>query len=914
MVNTRKRIVFIINQYVNLILGLFLIFFLIIFLLLSPKIFADTNSELTLEIKKSENIYLPYLEVGGEKCFHDSSNAALIYDLFIPLLQKQEQLLFTDLRIFDRTGKQFEGNIHLGYRKMSEITHQMLGIYGAFDRKRTLHQNFFNQLTLGFEYWQNRFFVGGNVYMPIGGRVKTTRFNQSAQLVDLNPIENTSKTQITTQRNFEKSLGGGDAQVGYEFTNKLTGYAGGYYFAGNNVKTVAGPKISFTYDFSRPNQRILRVIDGISLEAGAQYDNIRKKTGYIRINFKVGLNPHDKTSNLEGFAKHMIELVRRDQDIMSSDTNETEIKERSIVKPLTKSDVVDYYHIAEQVAAGKNADEIIAYILLTELDRLGRNPEGVNIKSQILYQIFKNLADLLIGQQKYSTDLALATCRTLIPKLNQNEIIPIAEALLSNFVTLSDQDEEKIAEAIRNSEVLKDPRNFKKFRRGISLLLHPDKNPTCPNSFYKWNGIFDKTEGRNQPRVLADEIQVTEPTAAQSDKRTKSPQKHSLENMSTVQQKGLSPQTPQSDISNHNVKLQTSKDYQKVSSIFYNFSPPIILKETIGPTGQKIVSRIIHDLVDPASTLVKENVKMGHPNNYDILKGSLETAHWSLRKLPRSKSAEIDLKPILAKIEHISKDSNPTLIETASASVKDFTGLLQKEVDVSQKSLSFWGQMLKANEATDPITSALQSFSGKAIEKYLDGKNYTTMDIAANAILSNNDVLYYFFLPFFELPLNSLTGIWVPVLAKYATSKGDGPDTFKMLARQVITISISVALMSSFPILASNPIFLYIPLNVGVKFLIESGFPAIKKTLPTKVSNAIDWAICHPPFTCYGDENEKKEKLASYYPYPFTTAVTVYAISIFNYVKRHEFFKKIMRKASARNWGGVAPAPGLDPT
>ena len=116
----------------------------------------------------TKNKYQPYFEMGGVRHFNQVSKAAGICDLFIPLLQSDDRLLFADFRIFDRSGSASEGNLYLGFRKLFPDTGQMFGVYGAFDRKRSSRGNSFNQLTVGFEYWNNRWFVGGNVYKPIG--------------------------------------------------------------------------------------------------------------------------------------------------------------------------------------------------------------------------------------------------------------------------------------------------------------------------------------------------------------------------------------------------------------------------------------------------------------------------------------------------------------------------------------------------------------------------------------------------------------------------------------------------------------------------------------------------------------------------------------------------------------------------
>src|SRR3990172_9920061 len=278
-----------------------------IFTLFFPSVLYADNLD-------DRNKYQPYFEMGGAKYFNQNSSVAGIYDLFIPLYQqKEDQIFFTDLRIFDRSGSSFEGNVHLGYRKIFLDTKQMFGIYGSFDRKRSDNQNLFNQLTLGAEYWHNKWFVGGNIYKPIGATKKLVGGIETEETI----ITSRNITEIKiTNKLYEKALYGFDAEIGYAITDNLTAYAGGYYFTAANADVIAGPKINLTYEYKRSPGRILGVLDGISIEAGAGHDKPRGNTAYIGIKFKIGLTNLDKNSNVSGFERHMVELVRRDPDIV----------------------------------------------------------------------------------------------------------------------------------------------------------------------------------------------------------------------------------------------------------------------------------------------------------------------------------------------------------------------------------------------------------------------------------------------------------------------------------------------------------------------------------------------------------------------------------------------------------------------
>ena len=286
-------------------------------------LFRLRKSEKTVETKRSPDVaavakinrnYLPYAQIGGTRFFNvDESVWGTGVDFFIPLWQlSPAHLVFTDLRFYDRTGKPFEGNIHLGYRHLSEENNAMYGIYGAFDRKRSINSHYFNQLTFGIETWYKSWFIGANYYQPIGQKSKNTRVEDSLESKYINNIGN---ILVTPNYFGEKTAGGGDAEVGYEFFPGITGYAGGYYFKANNMSTICGPKMRLSYDYSLDNgQRILKIFDQLGFDAGMQHDQ-RGSVGFLSLNARVGLFPNNG-NKLRGVARHMVDLVRRDVDIV----------------------------------------------------------------------------------------------------------------------------------------------------------------------------------------------------------------------------------------------------------------------------------------------------------------------------------------------------------------------------------------------------------------------------------------------------------------------------------------------------------------------------------------------------------------------------------------------------------------------
>lgn len=76
-----------------------------------------------------------------------------ILDLFLPLKQGYEALLYTDLRFRDISGSSSEWNAALGYRRIVAIEEKqwVAGFYAALDRLRSPNRNLYSQATIGAE-------------------------------------------------------------------------------------------------------------------------------------------------------------------------------------------------------------------------------------------------------------------------------------------------------------------------------------------------------------------------------------------------------------------------------------------------------------------------------------------------------------------------------------------------------------------------------------------------------------------------------------------------------------------------------------------------------------------------------------------------------------------------------------------
>ncbi|MBU0744122.1 MAG: hypothetical protein KKE11_01965, partial [Gammaproteobacteria bacterium] len=90
-------------------------------------------------------------------------------------------------------------------------------------------------------------------------------------------------------------------------------------------------------------KKILGIFDKLGLEAGVQRDKPRGTTWYLSANFRIGAMP-GKNSDLDGVARHMVDLVRRDVDLVS----QSYVKTDRTLYGIIYDDLKGYSYLYEQ--------------------------------------------------------------------------------------------------------------------------------------------------------------------------------------------------------------------------------------------------------------------------------------------------------------------------------------------------------------------------------------------------------------------------------------------------------------------------------------------------------------------------------------------------------------------------------------
>lgn len=276
--------------------------------------------------------WLPYVDFGGR--FGNKRNIGGV-DIFQPLAQSDDTLLFADVRgRFDDQNSR-EGNAGLGLRHMLSSGWNV-GVYGYYDRRRSPYGNYFNQATFGGELLGRDWDFRVNGYLPFGDTVKTissitsstssSTSTSSAALagtaIRVTTDTNTS-TMTTTRTTQEVAEKGFDAEVGwrvplwsYNADKVLRLYAGGYYFGDGTARDVAGPRLRLDFTMLK----VPYLWDGARLTLGAewQYDAVRGSQAFATVRLRVPLGaPAAPETRLTPQERRMVDPVVRDVDVVA---------------------------------------------------------------------------------------------------------------------------------------------------------------------------------------------------------------------------------------------------------------------------------------------------------------------------------------------------------------------------------------------------------------------------------------------------------------------------------------------------------------------------------------------------------------------------------------------------------------------
>ncbi|MFT6332560.1 MAG: parallel beta-helix repeat protein, partial [Lentimonas sp.] len=233
-------------------------------------------------------------------------------NLFIPVLQNSDNLLFIDSRGWLDNNNTKEGNIGLGFRR--KINNELLlGAYAFYDAKSTKNDNKFIQGTFGIEALTINWDFRTNLYLA-----EKDRKNTNSSIVGGIYIQGSNI--IDGSQSYETNFDGFDIEVGRKmpFLEDLTMSVSYYHFRNNNVdEKIDGYRARGKYSFFSKNGHSL------SLEGQYSYDNLRSDEflGGIKYSYQFGKSGKDnnRKNQLSAIEKRMTAEVIRDVDIVTKE-------------------------------------------------------------------------------------------------------------------------------------------------------------------------------------------------------------------------------------------------------------------------------------------------------------------------------------------------------------------------------------------------------------------------------------------------------------------------------------------------------------------------------------------------------------------------------------------------------------------
>ncbi len=259
-------------------------------------------------------------------------------EVFIPITQNEDSLLFLDVRgMFDNQDSE-EGNIGIGYRKIlsKPILGQkwIVGGYGFFDTRNTPAGNTFHQATIGLEALSENWDIRANAYIP-----ETTEKEIRGTANVNGTLSGTQLRIVGTDNVKERSLPGFDAEIGYKLPifkkeiDEIRVYGGGFHFDASGYDNVSGSRGRFELRWND----IPHFGEGSRLTLGAeiQHDDVRDHTAFaiarLRIPFQTFKNSKIKQRPLSPLERRMTESVVRDIDIVSGQQNGAPVNEAATI-------------------------------------------------------------------------------------------------------------------------------------------------------------------------------------------------------------------------------------------------------------------------------------------------------------------------------------------------------------------------------------------------------------------------------------------------------------------------------------------------------------------------------------------------------------------------------------------------------
>ena len=240
------------------------------------------------------------------------------FNFMLPMIQAENSLFLSDIKIKADDRKNAEYNLGLAYRR--NISDQyIIGMYSYFDRKTTFNDLLINQWTAGAEVLSNYIDVRANIYVP--ENKKKVISSASVELVrDKTRIYGLKKNAQEEHAlpGYDIELGvpvfGGGSWLNEKLETKF--YVTRYLFKKENIAKNIGTQLRieqpvFNNYFNPQNLEL-------KLSIGSNFTNKKKMDNFLGLSFRMALGENSSNFSKVGLKKRMLDTIVRDVDIVTS--------------------------------------------------------------------------------------------------------------------------------------------------------------------------------------------------------------------------------------------------------------------------------------------------------------------------------------------------------------------------------------------------------------------------------------------------------------------------------------------------------------------------------------------------------------------------------------------------------------------
>ena len=246
-----------------------------------------------------------------------NERSILMHELWFPLAQNNNSVMYLDLRLMGDDSDNHEGNAGIGYRRIMHDTALLgsgvIGAHAWLDQRITENGSHFKQTTLGLEWLGKHIDILANGYIPLSDAQYHTIANNNPSSTG---FSGTGIVVSTDEIILEEPQSGFDIEIGTELgnifpliketTDSARLYSGAYYFNGDNTDKVSGWRTRINTDITE------------NLQIGARYqrDAVRGSQMFLEATLRLPYG-HKQSYRQQGLYARLDDSPERDIDIVS---------------------------------------------------------------------------------------------------------------------------------------------------------------------------------------------------------------------------------------------------------------------------------------------------------------------------------------------------------------------------------------------------------------------------------------------------------------------------------------------------------------------------------------------------------------------------------------------------------------------